>query len=62
MWGEILRETAVLMSVFVLLDIGLALWERDLSLSQTETIFIIVGDVAGGILLAFLGMLLERWR
>jgi len=62
MTGEVIRETAVLMSVFILLDVGLALWEGDLSLSKLDTILIIVGDVVGGVLLAYGGMLLERWR
>lgn len=62
MTGEVFRETAVLMLVFILLDVGLALWVGDLSLSVSATILIVVADLAGATLLAFFGMLLERWR
>ena len=62
MTGEILREVAVLFGVFILLDVGLAAWERELSLSLQQIIFLVVGDVVGSALVAFLGMMFERWR
>jgi hypothetical protein len=62
MTGEILREVAVLIGVFVLLDVGIAAWEGELSLSLPQTIFLVVGDLLGSSTLAFFGMILERWR
>ena len=62
MTGELLREAAVLVGIFLLLDVGLAAWEGDLSLSTAQAIFLIVGDVFGSLLIALAGMILERWR
>ena len=62
MTGEILREVAVLFGVFILLDVGLAAWEGELSLSAWQTTFLVTIDVLGSGLLAFLGMILEQWR
>jgi hypothetical protein len=62
MSGELIRDTAILFGVFILLDVGLAAWEGDLYLSGLQTILLIVGDLTGSFLLAFGGMLLERWR
>lgn len=60
MTGEIVREVAVLFGVFILLDVGLAAWEGELSLSLQQIIFLVMGDVFGSAALAFLGMVLER--
>jgi hypothetical protein len=62
MTGEIMREVAVLVGVFVLLDVGIASWEGALSLSISQTIVLTVSDLLGSALLAFGGMILERWR
>jgi hypothetical protein len=62
MTGEIIREVAVLVGVFVLLDVGIAAWEGALSLSTTQTILLVSVDLIGSALIAFFGMALERWR
>ena len=62
MTAEIIREVAVLFGVFILLDVGLAAWEGELSLSAWQTTFLVTIDVLGSGLLAFLGMRLERRR
>ena len=62
MTGEILREVAVLVGVFLLLDVGIGAWEGDLSLSPWQTIVLILSDVVGSTLLALIGMRLERQR
>ncbi len=62
MIGEILREVAVLVGVFLLLDVGLAAWEGELSLSLAQTILLVMGDLLGSAALAFVGMMFERHR
>lgn len=62
MTGEILREVAVLFGVFILLDVGLAAWEGELSLSLPQIIVLVAGDVIGSTSLALLGMFIENRR
>jgi hypothetical protein len=62
MTGELIREAALLFGVFLLLDVGLAAWEGELSMTRWEATLLIVADLFGTALVAFSGMVLERWR
>ena len=62
MSGELIRDAAILIAIFIPLDVGLAALEGDLSISTWQAILLVVGDFTASMLLAFSGMLLERWR
>ena len=62
MLGDTLREAAVLFLVFIPLDIARGVAERQLSLTQSQIIFIVVGTVVGSAFLEWLGMVLEGRR
>ena len=47
MTGEILREVALLFGVFILLDVGLAAWEGELSLTAWQTALLVLGECLG---------------
>jgi len=62
MLGDFFREAAVLIWIFVPMDIAIGLMEEQLSLSQTQAIVILVGAFIGSVLLLIVGIALERWR
>jgi len=60
--GDTLREAAVLLLVFIPLDVALGIAEAQLSVSGIQIIVVVVGTLMAGALLEWFGMELEHWR